>query len=183
VGELRQDVEHGRGVFTERPGGRRLVGTWHDGALVAELYEIAVPALEEEAGGAEVQTVFGGHRTKEQADPSIPVVDDNTGELVEGKSIVLFTNGDRYVGSLKGGKKEGWGMYVYADLSAYKGEWVDDCLDGVRHPMPREELPASTQAVRELNEQGEREVRQIKARVAEHESAKQVMPVFDQIQH
>merc|ERR1711988_609299 len=96
--------------------------------------------------------VFGGHKAVDQPDPSIPAVDEVTGEHLEGKCIVLFANGDRYIGCLKAGKKEGWGMYVYADLTAYKGEWVDDCLDGVRHPIGENQLPVEVKKLHNFNE-------------------------------
>ena len=40
-----------------------------------------------------------------------------------------------------GGKKHGQGMYIYADLTAYKGVWDEDRLNGVMHPMGEEQLP------------------------------------------
>ena len=47
VGELRMDLEHGKGVFTD--GKQRIIGTWENGAITEELLETTVPALEAEA--------------------------------------------------------------------------------------------------------------------------------------
>merc|ERR1711904_169965 len=85
------------------------------------------------------QHVFSGLRA----------IDD--GAPVEGKAIVLFFNGDKYIGGLKGGKKHGEGMYVYADNSAYKGTWDEDMLDGVRHPLMGATLPAEVAKLQDLN--------------------------------
>merc|ERR1712039_471265 len=54
---------------------------------------------------------------------------------------VVFLNGDRYVGEMKDGRKQGSGMYVYADMVTYRGDWEEDVLDGVRHPVTEEALP------------------------------------------
>lgn len=70
----------------------------------------------------------------------LPVINE-FGNLAEGKSLVVFLNGDRYVGHMKEGRKHGRGMYVYADLVTYSGLWDMDLLDGVRHPATEDVLP------------------------------------------
>merc|ERR1719450_566248 len=55
--------------------------------------------------------------------------------------MVIFLNGDRYIGDMKAGRKHGRGMYVYADLTTYRGVWDEDVLDGVRHPVTEDILP------------------------------------------
>merc|ERR1712217_926345 len=72
--------------------------------------------------------------------PLLPVSDEH-GELMEGKAMVIFLNGDRYIGDMKAGRKHGRGMYVYADLTTYRGVWDEDVLDGVRHPVTEDILP------------------------------------------
>jgi hypothetical protein len=161
-GELEADLEHGKGVLME--AGRRLIGLWKEGQIVEELFETFVPALELDAiEGEEWQKVFGGFRkaeAPEEGRPGLPIVDDD-GEAVEGKAIVLYLNGDKYVGDVKGGKKNGPGMYVYADLTAYKGEWSEDIMDNVKHPSA--ETNSQVQTLHELNEEHQRFVEGLKA--------------------
>eukprot|EP00746_Dinoflagellata_sp_MGD_P030920 gnl/MRDRNA2_/MRDRNA2_173422_c0_seq1.p1 gnl/MRDRNA2_/MRDRNA2_173422_c0~~gnl/MRDRNA2_/MRDRNA2_173422_c0_seq1.p1 ORF type:complete len:753 (+),score=118.22 gnl/MRDRNA2_/MRDRNA2_173422_c0_seq1:171-2429(+) len=57
------------------------------------------------------------------------------GGVLDGKAVVLFKDGDKYIGNLKRGKKHGEGMYVYADLTVYSGIWEDDVLAGIYHPI------------------------------------------------
>lgn len=72
--------------------------------------------------------------------PLLPIIDES-GALAEGKTMVVFLNGDRYIGNLKDGRKHGRGMYVYADLETYRGIWAKDMLEGVRHPVTEDVLP------------------------------------------
>merc|ERR1711904_527784 len=99
------------------------------------------------------QHVFSGLRAIEDGTP------------VEGKAIVLFFNGDRYIGGLKGGKKHGDGMYVYADLSAYKGCWDEDVLDGVRHPMQGDTKAVEVCKLNDLNDSSKTLTEALKQRV------------------
>jgi len=149
VGELRHDLEHGKGVFTD--GEQRIIGLWDEGALHQQLIETIVPALEVDDASQAVQRVFSGYRSAFEGPPSGFITSDN-GAPVEGKAIVLFFNGDKYIGGLKGGKKHGEGMYVYADNSAYKGTWDEDVLEGVRHPMQGASMPAEITKLQELND-------------------------------
>merc|ERR1719265_1334610 len=150
VGELKHDLENGKGVYID--GDARIVGLWEEGCLVSEVFETMVPTLEVDASApdAEAQRVFSGFRACSAGSPSDFVVDAD-GSPVEGKAIVLFFIGDKYIGGLKGGKKHGDGMYVYADNSAYKGTWDEDMLDGVRHPMTGATLPAEIAKLRDMN--------------------------------
>merc|ERR1711904_147122 len=149
VGEMKHDMEDGKGVLTD--GDQRIIGIWKEGALVEQLFETIVPALEVDDGSQGAQRVFSGHRSASAGAPSGYVTTDN-GAPVEGKAIVLFYNGDKYIGGLKGGKKHGEGMYVYADNSAYKGIWDEDVMDGVRHPMTGASMPAEVTKLQELND-------------------------------
>ncbi|KAJ4462388.1 putative Phosphatidylinositol 4-phosphate 5-kinase 4 [Paratrimastix pyriformis] len=63
------------------------------------------------------------------------------GKQLNGKHIILYVNGDKYIGEFSNGMKNGEGVYIYASLRAYKGIWKDDCLDGVRHPVTDADLP------------------------------------------
>lgn len=148
VGEMKHDLEHGKGVFTD--GEQRIIGIWNEGALQEQLFETVVPALEVDDDSTGAQRVFSGHRAASAGAPSGFVTTDD-GVAVEGKAIVLFFNGDKYIGGMKSGKKHGEGMYVYADNSAYKGSWDEDVLDGVRHPMTGASCPAEVAKLQDLN--------------------------------
>jgi len=158
-GELRMDLEHGKGVLIE--GDQRLVGLWRGGRCVEELFETFVPALDLDAiEGEEWQKVFGGFRDAQA--PEGPPTADEPGEPAEGKAIVLYLNGDKYVGHMKGGKKHGLGMYVYADLTVYKGEYTEDVMNGTRHPAPWAERPSQVSVLHNLNEENQRLVEALK---------------------
>lgn len=158
TGELRYDLEHGKGVQVE--GGDQLVALWADGKVVQQLVESCAPELDLDlkpdaavlaaitaaaADGALCDVVGGaGKDDEERAKTNIKKllpVSDEQGVAVEGKALVTFLNGDRYVGHMWQGHKHGRGMYVYADLATYKGVWVEDVLDGVRHPVSEDSLP------------------------------------------
>lgn len=162
-GELQMDLEHGKGVLID--GDFRLMGLWRDGCCVQELFETFVPALELDAiQGDDWQKVFGGVRAAEvpqQGRPGIPEYDEQ-GDVVEGEAVVLYVNGDKYVGHVKAGKKDGLGMYVYSDLTTYKGLWVDDVMDGVQHPVPEEDRPQQVLKLHKMNEKNQEMVERLK---------------------
>lgn len=204
TGELRYDLEHGKGVMSE-PGGRNYVAIWRDGEAVKELLDSCAPefdlvetthnsaaparpraskgdlprisssltedpfedvrekgemgvaqfesGLEDEgddmpmgasmsvAPSVSVSSMFMRQNTKGgQRKPLLPIMDENSA-LVEGKALVVFLNGDRYLGHMVGGRKHGRGMYVYADLVTYRGFWDEDVLDDVRHPVNEDCMP------------------------------------------
>jgi len=161
-GELQADLEHGKGVLKE--GNQRLIGLWHEGVCVEELFETFVPALELDAiEGEEWQKVFGGFRKAQAPEGgwlSLPI-HDSSGDPVEGKAIVLYLNGDKYIGDVKAGKKHGLGMYVYADLTAYKGAWAEDYMNNSKHPLS--EPTAQVEKLHNLNEENQRFVEALKA--------------------
>jgi hypothetical protein len=152
-GELEDDLEHGKGVLLEND--TRLIGLWTKGRLVQELFETAVPALDLDAMlGEEWQRVFGGLREAKAplgGRPGLPALNDQ-GDPVEGEAIVLYLSGDKYVGHVKAGKKNGLGMYVYADLTAYKGQWEMDVINTVRHPESERDRSEQVLKLHKLNE-------------------------------
>lgn len=46
-------------------------------------------------------------------------------------SVSATADGGVYTGDFRKGKREGFGIYVYADQSRYEGNWVDDMMVGV----------------------------------------------------
>lgn len=149
---------------------------WENGKIVEELFETVVPTLEVDAmeAGPE-QKVFGGFRAIQvrsqggdsgAAATGLPVYDEN-GKPVDGKAIVLFLNGDKYIGDMKAGKKHGNGMFIYADLTVYKGSWTDDVLHGMRHPLQQEKLPIEVRKLHDLNEENQTVVEALKKRAEE----------------
>lgn len=113
-----------------------LSGGFDDGKVVGEAdVDAKSVAARTTAGSKAVELV-----NKLSGGSLLPIMDKN-GELVEGKAIVGFLNGDRYVGCMRGGRKHGRGMYVYADHVTYTGIWQDDMLGGVRHPVTLDVLP------------------------------------------
>jgi len=159
VGEFLEDQEHGRGVMTDR-NGARIVGTWDNGKMVEELVEAIVPAIEVDAiaGSGGEQRIFVATRA-----PDAPARNLQS-EADDGKSLVLFTNGDKYVGGVQGGKKHGDGMYVYADGSAQKGTWSEDTLAGVAHPVAADGKSEEIVQLHDLNERNVQGVAALKSR-------------------
>jgi len=49
----------------------------------------------------------------------------NSGNCENGYGIYIFSEGSRYVGEYKYGKKNGLGTYTWANGSKYVGEWKD----------------------------------------------------------
>jgi hypothetical protein len=148
VGELLDDQEHNRGVLSDQSG-TRIVGIWKHGRLEEELVEMVVPASEVDPQGPQAeQRVFISSRRPDAPMERLADIGEGSGDS---KSIVLFTNGDKYVGSLKDGKKHSKGMYVYADGSAFKGQWAEDALDGELHPVAGEAASDQTQRLHGLN--------------------------------
>jgi len=159
TGELRFDLEHGKGVQIGCVSSK-FIGRWQNGEIVESLIGSAEPELDlalnpcdnddddDERGGDVTDGSTGCNGSVGK--PLLPV-GDATGTLVDGKAIVAYLNGDRYVGSMRGGRKHGRGMYVYADLKMYRGTWVDDLLDGVRHPVTEDPLPIEVKLLHRNN--------------------------------
>jgi len=171
VGELAEDQEHGRGVLSDQ-NGARIVAVWNHGRLSEELVEMIVPAIEVDAiaGAEREQRVFVSARDPAESSKSLASQQD------EGHSLVLFTNGDKYIGGVKDGKKNGTGMYVYADGSAHKGTWENDSINGASHPMPKEAEQGELQRLHEMNERNVAAVAMLKQKVSAER--KQVPPVY-----
>jgi len=186
VGELSEDEESGRGVMTD-PSGGRVVGTWAKGRLVEELVEMIVGAAEVDTAGSAKKT--GGFVKSREPDaqeralehrvfvaarePGEPPQEIATPDG-EGQSIVLFANGDKYLGSVKDGKRSGQGMYVYADGASYRGTWEADALDGEVHPKACSE---EARKLHDLNERNADAAAQLKDRLSRGEK-KQLPHVF-----
>merc|ERR1711988_739936 len=128
--------------------GGRIVGMWQKGRLSEELIEAIVPALEVDciAGPEKEQRVFVS--TKEPSAPRRSLVDSG----LTGKALVVMQNGDKYIGGLLDGHKEGPGMYVYANGTAYKVNWKYDVLDEKSHPV---DPSAESEEVKRLHDQRE----------------------------
>merc|ERR1712029_197685 len=120
-------------------GDTRLIGLWRKGQLVQELFETFVPALDLDAiEGEEWQKVYGGMReTPEETERKrkekekamragtsgsmTSVFEDSVAETasnkqeqpndsIEGEAVILYLSGDKYVGHVKDGRKDGLGM-------------------------------------------------------------------------
>ena len=48
----------------------------------------------------------------------------------EGKGVYYYNNGDRYEGNWKGGVREGKGIYYYTNGESYEGDFKDDKFNG-----------------------------------------------------
>ena len=46
------------------------------------------------------------------------------------KKLILYSNGDKYEGELKGKKKHGYGIFTWSDGSTFTGDWKDDKKHG-----------------------------------------------------
>merc|ERR1712093_503163 len=89
---------------------------------------------------------------------------EQANDSIEGEAVILYLSGDKYVGHVKDGKKNGLGMYVYADLTAYKGQWNEDTImDGVKHPVPEGDRSDQVRKLHELNENNQSRVGSLKA--------------------
>lgn len=158
TGELRYDLEHGKGIQTE-PQRKRFVGFWKDGNVVEELFDSCAPEVDlkldpcrdssDEECDSPYQSDEQAARSPSSTTPNaggtlkrtlLPICDES-GTPVCGRAIVTFLNGDKYVGYMDSGRKHGRGMYVYADLTMYRGVWSEDVLEGVRHPVSEDPLP------------------------------------------
>lgn len=81
----------------------------------------------------------------------------------KGVVVALLPSGDQYVGFVKAaGKKHGAGMYVYADFTAFKGEWADNVLEGVAHPLPSADQPAEAVKIHKMNQELSAEAERLK---------------------
>lgn len=81
----------------------------------------------------------------------------------KGVALALLPSGDQYVGFLKAAaKKHGPGMYVYADFTAFKGEWSDNVLEGVAHPLPLADQPAEAVKIHKMNQELSAEAERLK---------------------
>ncbi len=55
---------------------------------------------------------------------------DGSGAM-NGEASIVWTNGERYEGSLLSGKKHGHGVFIWANGQRYEGEWLDDRIHGM----------------------------------------------------
>lgn len=150
TGELRYDLEHGKGIVTE-PQKKRFVAIWTNGKVVEELFDSCAPEMDlklepcKDSSDEEGKPPSPRSPTSTSKAVNLPLLPicDESGKLLSGRAIVTFLNGDKYVGYMKAGRKNGRGMYVYADLTMYKGIWSEDMLEGIRHPVTEDPLPVN----------------------------------------
>lgn len=49
---------------------------------------------------------------------------------MSGFGIYIFSNGEKFVGNLKNGEKNGEGSYYYLNGNVYEGNWANDKKNG-----------------------------------------------------
>lgn len=54
--------------------------------------------------------------------------------------IEHYDNGSSYIGAMKEGRRDGFGILTLPQNVKYCGEWLDDCLNGVFHKFSCDEL-------------------------------------------
>lgn len=172
TGEIRYDLEHGKGLVS-RPGGLSFVALCRHGQVVKELLDSCAPEFDlvlppeglpastrKSLASAQIDGAADGNCKLPVAPRSrlsiiherstrkqlLPVMSEQ-GQPAEGKTLVVFMNGDRYVGDMRCGRKHGEGMYVYSDLVTYRGQWSQDVLNGVRHPVTEDLLPVEVRPI------------------------------------
>lgn len=161
LGELSADLEQGRGVFVDAKG-VRVLGMWEKGRLVEELVEMIVPAAEVDGsgdGGAD-QRVFVSTRQLD-GEPSARALEEVE---QEGRGVVLFASGDKYIGGVGGGRQQGEGAFIYADGACHKGAWEAGVLDGAAHPG--ETASEEARRLNAVNEKNAKAVAELRNRVA-----------------
>jgi len=120
-GQMQRGIENGEGCV--QVGDEYVAGSWSNGKRETWLEEAPVdPSSQIRVFSA----VRGAGASSASSQPN------------DGVALAVLPSGDTYVGFLKDGKKHGRGMYVYGDQTAFKGEWVNDFLDGVAHPHQTE---------------------------------------------
>jgi len=128
--------------------------------------EAIVPPVEVDAvaGPSTGQRVFVATRTSDAPTRTLADETDN------GSALVLFANGDKYIGGLENGKKSGKGLYIYSDGSAYKGTWDNDALnDGAQsvvHPVPLSEESEELASIHDMNSRNVQGVAALKTTAA-----------------
>ena len=55
---------------------------------------------------------------------------DSSGAM-NGEAVIVWTNGERYEGTMLSGKKQGRGVFTWPTGQRYEGEWADDRINGV----------------------------------------------------
>ena len=63
-------------------------------------------------------------------------------------------------------------MYVYADMTAYKGKWEEGCMNGVEHPLLDAHLPPEVRKFHMLNDSHTEGVEILRQMVAERQGPK-----------
>lgn len=129
-GQMQRGIEHGEGCM--QVGDEYIAGSWCEGKRQSWLEETSVDP-------ASSTRVFSSFREE-----GVSVA---ASQQHDGIALTMLPSGDSYAGFVENGKKHGRGMYVYRDQSAFKGEWVQDALDGVEHPRPPEiaEVPGEVE--------------------------------------
>lgn len=50
--------------------------------------------------------------------------------MASGEGMLISSNGERYEGQMRNGKKNGKGIFYYIDGRVYKGAWENDLIHG-----------------------------------------------------
>ena len=117
-GDWVNDKREGKGVMTYS-NGNKYDGEWAKGHKVKGImtfitvnqYDFAAPIKYDGEWKNGVRGIGGR------------VVDD---DLLEGKGIMIYKNGDKYDGDWVNGKREGKGIMTYSNGGKYDGEWKND---------------------------------------------------------
>lgn len=145
-GNFRFDLEHGKG-FLRRPCGTEMFALWKNGEVEHEICISCAPELDAFLATMLDFRNFGKTPSRSSRKELLAIIDE-FGRPAFDLNLVVFLNGDRYIGMMKDGRKHGRGMYMYADNVTYKGLWNMDVLEGIAHPITEETMPVE---IRRLN--------------------------------
>jgi hypothetical protein len=166
TGEFLNDLEHGKGAFIR--GDVHVIGIWEGGILTQIMTQVKTDDNSTIFGGlvSADKNLFCslvGRETILDEDLGVPgpearsladnlcapwisapagskylVRGGGTPLSAEHGAALVYDNGDRYFGGIKGGRKHGNGIYVYADMRIIAGEWERDMCEGLLHPPAHE---------------------------------------------
>lgn len=158
VGEFENDLVHGNGTIYYK-NGNRFVGTWNHGTLDGKgvrYYSSGTKSLVEFKNGEEIHlagpikidedfpeykgsaqnksSTIGGEKKSSSTKPKPKShkkrVVKTKGESVKGAQTIEYSDGRKYIGEIKKGKRHGIGTIYYTNGSYYDGEWKKDNIHG-----------------------------------------------------